>query len=101
MSEAIDQSTAVLEKFATQDYKWGFVSDIESDTLPPGLSEDVIKVISTKKGEPDWMLELRLKAYRHFLTMKEPQWHNVHCKPVDLPETSFHCDPKKEPAADR
>ena len=97
MSETVDQSTAVLEKFANQDYKWGFTSDIESDTLPPGLSEEVVRTISHKKGEPEWMLEWRLKAYRHFLTMKEPHWPNVKYAPIDLNEIIFYSAPKKKP----
>src|SRR5579884_2183317 len=89
MSEAVDQSTAVLEKFANQDYKWGFVSDIESDTFAPGLSPEVIVALSKRKEEPEWMLEWRLKAYRHFLTMKEPHWPNVKYPPINLQEIIY------------
>jgi Fe-S cluster assembly protein SufB len=97
MSEAVDQSTAVLEKFANQDYKWGFVSDVESDTFAPGFNEDVIRALSAKKEEPEWMLDWRLKAYRHFLTMKEPQWPNVKYAPIDLQDVIFYSAPKKKP----
>ena len=61
-----------------REYKAGFVTDIDSESVPPGLSEDVIRLISTKKGEPEWLLDWRLKAYRHWLTMTEPTWPNVH-----------------------
>jgi len=67
----------LLESWADREYKEGFVTDIESDTFEPGLNEDVIRRLSEKKGEPEWMLEWRLKAYRHFLTMSEPKWPNV------------------------
>jgi Fe-S cluster assembly protein SufB len=66
-----------------REYKAGFVTDIDSDAVAPGLSEDVIRLISTKKGEPEWLLEWRLKAYRHWLTMREPTWQNVHYPPID------------------
>jgi len=97
MSEAVDQSTAVLEKFANQDYKWGFVSDVDADEFAPGLSEDVVRALSAKKEEPAWMLEWRLKAYRHFLTMKEPKWPNVRYEPINLQEVIFYSAPKKKP----
>src|SRR5690554_6663159 len=61
-----------LEQLANREYKWGFVSDIEAESAPPGLNEDIIRFISAKKQEPQWMLDWRLKAYRHWLTMEEP-----------------------------
>ena len=68
-------SNQTLDAWAEQsDYKWGFVTDIESETLPPGLDEGVVRAISARKQEPEWLLEWRLKAYRHWLTMKEPEW---------------------------
>ena len=88
---------ALLEKFANQDYKWGFSSNVESDTFDPGLSEDVVKKISEKKGEPQWLLDWRLKAYRHFLTMKEPHWPNVKYAPVDVQDIIYYSAPKKKP----
>jgi len=98
MSEqVIDQSTALLEQFANREYEHGWSADIDSDTFPPGLSEDVVRAISAKKNEPQWLLDWRLKAYKHFLTMKEPAWPNVHYTPVDLQEISFYSAPKKKP----
>ncbi|MCZ7581291.1 MAG: Fe-S cluster assembly protein SufB [Fimbriimonadaceae bacterium] len=88
---------AILEKYANREYKWGFVSDVESETFAPGLNEDVIRALSAKKEEPEWMTEWRLKAYRHFLTMTEPTWPNVKYEPVDLQSVSYYSAPKKKP----
>ena len=70
----MSDSTNTIETFANQEYKWGFVTDIDSESIPRGLSEDVVRLISAKKNEPEWLLEWRLKAYRHWLTLKEPTW---------------------------
>jgi len=78
-----DKEVKQLEEIANKDYKFGFVTDIEADTLPKGLNEDIIRRLSAKKNEPEFMLELRLKAYRHWQTMKEPHWPNVKYPPVD------------------
>ena len=67
-------SDAVLDTLTHQDYQHGFVTDIDTESIPAGLSEDVVRLISKKKGEPEWLLEWRLKAYRHWLTMTEPTW---------------------------
>ncbi|HSW49366.1 MAG TPA: hypothetical protein VLH09_04285, partial [Bryobacteraceae bacterium] len=72
-----------IEALATQEYKYGFTTDIEADALPAGLNEDTVRMISAKKGEPEFMLEWRLKAYRHWLTKTEPNWSNVHYPPID------------------
>ena len=66
-----------------QKYKYGFITDIEMERAPRGLSEDIVRFISAKKGEPEWMLEWRLKAYRHWLTMEEPDWAKVGYPPID------------------
>lgn len=98
MSEAVlDESTALLEQFANREYEHGWSADIDADTLPPGLNEDVVREISAKKNEPAWLLEWRLKAYRHLLTMKEPSWPNVHYLPVDLQSISYYSAPKQKP----
>src|SRR5262245_37988433 len=78
------------------EYKAGFVTDIEQETLPPGLSEDVIRFLSSKKGEPEWLTEWRLKAYRHWLTMKEPTWAHVHYSPIDYQAISYYSAPKQK-----
>jgi len=90
-------STETIEQLATREYKYGFVTEIESETLPPGLNEDVIRAISAKKQEPEWLLDFRLKAYRAWLTMKEPTWHNVHYDPIDYQAISYYSAPKKKP----
>ncbi len=83
-----------LEALVGQKYRHGFVTDIESDTFPPGLNEDVIRAISLKKREPAFMLEWRLKAYRHWLTMQEPRWARVHYNPIDYQAISYFSAPK-------
>jgi Fe-S cluster assembly protein SufB len=97
MSEAIDQSTALLETYANREYEHGFSVDLEVDQFEPGLSEDVVRRLSAKKNEPEWLLEWRLKAYRHLLTMHEPAWPNVHYTPVDLDSIAYYSAPKKRP----
>jgi Fe-S cluster assembly protein SufB len=87
-----------IEELANKEYKFGFVSEIEADTLPKGLNEDIIRQLSAKKNEPEFMLEWRLKAYRHWLTMKEPHWPNVTYAPVDYQNLSYYSAPKKKPA---
>jgi Fe-S cluster assembly protein SufB len=89
-------SPDTIESLATQEYKWGFVTDIESDAIPRGLNEDIIRLISSKKREPEWMLEWRLKAYRHWLTMKEPTWANVHYPPIDYQGIIYYAAPKSK-----
>jgi Fe-S cluster assembly protein SufB len=83
-----------IESLVNREYQYGFVTDVETDTLPPGLSEEVIRVISAKKGEPQWLLDWRLKAYRRWLTMKEPHWPNVEYKPIAYEEQSYYSAPK-------
>ncbi|HVL39826.1 MAG TPA: hypothetical protein VM328_10600, partial [Fimbriimonadaceae bacterium] len=95
-----ETSDDILEEFANRKYKWGFVSNVEADTFEPGLNEEIIARLSQIKGEPEWMLQWRLKAYRHFLTMKEPKWPNVHYAPIDLQEISYYSAPKKKPMLD-
>ena len=86
-----------IEELANKEYKYGFVTDIEADTLPKGLNEDIIRQLSAKKNEPEFMLEWRLKANRHWLTMKEPHWANVQYSPVDYQNLSYYSAPKKKP----
>jgi Fe-S cluster assembly protein SufB len=86
-------STAI-ESLVNKEYPYGFVTDVETDTIPKGLSEDVIRLISSKKNEPAFMLEWRLKAYRRWLTMKEPHWGNVHYDPIDYQNIIYYSAPK-------
>jgi Fe-S cluster assembly protein SufB len=86
--------TSTIEQFATQEYQFGFITDVEQETFPPGLNEEVIARLSAKKEEPEWMLGWRLKAYRHWLTMTEPTWANVRYTPVDYQSISYYAGPK-------
>src|SRR5687767_11723850 len=90
--------TTEIETLANQEYKWGFVTDIEADSLPPGLTEDTVRFISAKKGEPQWMLDWRLKAFRHWQTMEEPvNWPQLKYPPIDYQATSYYSAPKQSP----
>ena len=92
----MSDSANTIETFANQEYKWGFVTDIEAESIPRGLNEDVIRLISRKKNEPEWLLEWRLKAYQHWLTMKEPTWANVHYPPIDYQDIIYYAAPKTQ-----
>ena len=83
-----------IDSLVNREYQYGFVTDVEADTIPPGLSEDVIRLISAKKDEPTWLLDWRLKAYRRWLTMKEPHWPNVSYEPIDYQSQSYYSAPK-------
>src|SRR5258708_5667193 len=89
-------SNATVEQIANQDYKYGFVTDIESDQAPPGLNEDIVRLISHKKEEPEWLLEWRLKAFRHWQTMKEPTWANIHYNAIDYQAICYYSAPKQK-----
>jgi Fe-S cluster assembly protein SufB len=86
-------STAI-ESLVNKEYPYGFVTDVETDTIPRGLSEDVVRLISAKKNEPEFMLEWRLKAYRRWLTMKEPHWGNLRYEPIDYQNIIYYSAPK-------
>ncbi len=88
--------TNTIEQMANQEYKWGFVTDIEADAAPKGLSEGIIQFISEKKKEPAWLLEWRLKAYRHWLTMTEPRWPNVKYGVIDYQDIVYYSAPKQK-----
>ncbi len=89
-------TTDTLERWAQQQYKYGFVTDIEADSAPPGLSEEIVRFISAKKNEPGWLTEWRLKAYRHWLTMKEPTWPNFKYGPIDYQKIIYYSAPKQK-----
>jgi Fe-S cluster assembly protein SufB len=98
MSEKVlDESTALLEQFANREYEHGWETNIESETFEPGLNEDVVKRISAMKNEPSWLLDWRLKAYKHLQTMKAPKWPNVSYTPTDLQAISYYSAPKLKP----
>jgi Fe-S cluster assembly protein SufB len=90
--------TSTIESLANREYKYGFVTDIDADAAPRGLNEDIVRLISSKKGEPEWLLEWRLKAYRHWLTMKEPTWANVQYPAIDYQDMIYYSAPKQKVA---
>src|SRR5512147_2654796 len=83
-----------LERLTQNDYEFGFVTEVEQDKAPPGLNENIIRLISAKKEEPEWLLEWRLTAYRHWLTMEKPEWARVHYPPIDYQAISYYAAPK-------
>ncbi len=86
----------VLDDLTSSEYKYGFETDIETDSVPKGLNEDVIRLISAKKNEPEWLTEWRLKAYRHWLTLEEPRWANIHYPPIDYQDIIYYAAPKPQ-----
>ena len=92
--KAVDQE--VIDKVATEEYKYGFYTNIEEDRIPPGLNEDVIRVISAKKNEPEWLMEWRLKAFRHWQNMVEPDWQNFEYGPIDYQAMTYYAAPKSK-----
>lgn len=91
-----EENDDILEQVTSSEYKYGFVTNIEADEAPKGLSEDTIRFISAKKNEPEWMLEYRLKAYRHWLTMEEPTWPNVTYPKIDFQDIIYYSAPKQK-----
>ncbi|UCH84489.1 MAG: Fe-S cluster assembly protein SufB, partial [Candidatus Latescibacterota bacterium] len=90
------KATDPIKKYTDQEYKYGFVTDIEQETIPKGLNEDVIRLISAKKNEPEWLLAWRLEAFAHWQTMTEPTWPKVHYPPVDFQEIHYYAAPKTD-----
>jgi Fe-S cluster assembly protein SufB len=90
-------ATRTIEELANREYQYGFVTDVEAETVPKGLSEEVVRLISEKKREPAWLLEWRLKAYRTWLTMTEPTWQNVHYPAIDYQDIIYYSAPRKRP----
>ncbi|MEO8398833.1 MAG: Fe-S cluster assembly protein SufB, partial [Ignavibacteriaceae bacterium] len=86
----------ILEKVTSSDYKYGFTTDVEMELAPKGLNEEIIKMISKKKNEPEFMLEWRLKAYKLWLDMKEPKWANIKYGPIDYQDIIYYAAPKKK-----
>jgi Fe-S cluster assembly protein SufB len=93
----MSDSMMVLEDHTKSEYKYGFTSDIDTEVIPKGLSEDVVRIISQKKNEPEFMLEWRLKAYKHWLTLPEPHWPNVDYPAIDYQDIIYYAAPKKKP----
>ena len=89
-----EQST--IEELANREYKYGFVTDVEAEAVPRGLNEDIVRLISSKKSEPDWLLQWRLKAFRHWKTMTEPRWPNVQYAKIDYQDIIYYSAPKQK-----
>ena len=89
-----EKDKELIENIEKQEYKYGFTSDIETETIPRGLNEEVVRLISTKKGEPEWMTERRLKAYRHWLNMVPPTWAHLTIPPIDFQDVIYYAAPK-------
>ncbi len=90
----------ILEEVTGSDYKYGFTTDIETEVIPKGLSEDVVRLISQKKNEPEWMLEFRLKAYNHWLKMEQPNWAKLNIPKIDFQDIIYYAAPKQKPKLD-
>lgn len=97
MSEDIREDIKIIEDHTNSEYKWGFVTEIEQDIFPKGLNEDIIRLLSSKKNEPEWMTEWRLKSFRNWLTMKEPKWAKVNFDKIDYQDLKYYAAPKKKP----
>ncbi len=91
---AVQETVARVREIDVDKYKYGFSTDIESVRAPKGLNEDIVRFISAKKGEPEWLLEWRLEAYRRWLTMHEPTWANVHYPKIDFQDLYYYSAPK-------
>ncbi len=89
------ETAKTVNELAKQKYKYGFVTDIEADTAPKGLSEDIVRFISAKKEEPAWLLDWRLRAYRHWLTRPEPKWAKVRFPEIDYDDAYYYSAPKE------
>ena len=95
-NEKPEKGNQIIEEAAQAEYKYGFVTDIETEVIPKGLDEDVVRRISALKGEPEWLLEFRLKAYHHWLTLKAPTWGHVHVPEIDYQDISYYAAPKQK-----
>src|SRR5580704_8564160 len=95
-NEFMPTATDTIEGLVQQEYKYGFYTDVETESAPPGLNEDIIRLISRKKSEPQWMTDWRLKAYRHWLTLEEPQWPKVHHEKIDYQGITYFTQPKTQ-----
>src|SRR5580700_12138997 len=96
MSEPVRETNRELESLLARGYQHGFITDIDSDTVPPGLDEDVVRLISRKKQEPQFLLDWRLKALRHWREMREPRWAHLRYQPIDYDAISYYSAPKQK-----
>ena len=94
----VADTLSTVESVTQSGYKWGFETDIEMDLAPRGLNEDIIRLISARKQEPEWMLAWRLKSYASWLAMTEPHWAKLYYPPIDYQDSHYYAAPKKRPA---
>ena len=92
----MSNSESTIQSATSGEYKYGFTSDVDTDILAAGLSEDVIRYISARKGEPEWLLEFRLEAYRYWLTLKMPRWAHLNIPDIDFQAISYYAEPRKK-----
>ena len=85
----------IINEVTSKEYEYGFVTDIETDFVPKGLNEGIVRLISQKKEEPEWLLDFRLKAFRHWLTLKQPDWGHLHLPQIDYQDIIYYAAPKK------
>ena len=96
-----EKKNEFVRQVAEQKYEFGFTTDVHTEIIEKGLNEDIVRLISAKKGEPEWMLEFRLKAFRYWQEQKEPTWGHVHVPPIDYQAISYYADPMaKKPKGD-
>ena len=86
----------IIDEVTSSDYKYGFTTDIDTETIGKGLSEETVRLISEKKGEPEWLLQFRLEAYRHWLTLEQPDWALLKIPPIDYQDIIYYAAPKKK-----
>ncbi len=91
-----DEQDKILEELTTSEYKYGFVTDIETEVIPVGLNEDVVRLISKKKNEPEWLLDYRLKAFAYWKTLETPTWAHLNIPEIDYQSISYYAAPKKK-----
>ena len=96
MQEQEQKQDEILHELANSDYKYGFTTDVHTEVIEKGLNEDVIRLISSKKNEPEWLLEFRLKSYRHWLTMKMPNWAHLNIPEINYQDIIYYADPTKK-----
>ncbi|MCQ2287899.1 MAG: Fe-S cluster assembly protein SufB [Muribaculaceae bacterium] len=96
-----DAEKSIISQAATEEYKYGFVTDIETNVIPKGLNEDVVRHISALKNEPEWLLDMRLKAYAHWLTLKQPTWGHIDMPEIDFQDISYYAAPRKKAEGDK
>ncbi|HBX46528.1 MAG TPA: Fe-S cluster assembly protein SufB, partial [Porphyromonadaceae bacterium] len=90
------EQDVILNELTNSEYKYGFVTNVDTEIIEKGLNEDVVRLISAKKKEPEWLLDFRLKAYRHWLTMKQPHWAHLNIPPIDFQDIIYYADPRNK-----